>query len=202
MAKELNKELAQELMGIKGEVAGGPLKTDMEFVLTKMGKEGLARLEKELNDLGFPTKYKEINNVDFYPAGLRVLSLLAIKKVFGFDDEEIKEMGFIATKKSFFVRLLIRYYVSPEKVFFEKAPQLWQKQVTEGKLVPVEFNKEKKQAIVRLENINLHPVYCCYVQGYISGMLKMLIATNSITCQETKCSFKGDQYHEYLLKWQ
>ena len=203
MAKELNKELAQELMGIKGEVAGGPLKTDMEFVLTKMGKEGLARLEKELNDLGFPTKYKEINNVDFYPAGLRVLSLLAIKKVFGFDDEEIKEMGFIATKKSLIIKLFVRYFLSTERVFYKEAPRIWQKHWTKGTLVPIELNEKEKYAVLRLEDFELHPIYCSvYLRGYFSGILQMLIKTPKITCQETKCSFKGDQYHEYLLKWQ
>ena len=202
MQEELTKEYIQKLIEIRGKIGGTPFKTDMEFVLKEKGEEGLKKLEEELEKLGHPIKYKEIKSMEFYPAGLRALSLLAIKKTFGFDDKKIEEMGFFAVKVSFFVKLLLKYYISPEKVFFEKAPRLWSKQVTDGELVPIEFNKEKKQAVVKLININLHPVYCRYLQGYMSGILKMLIVTEKVTCQETKCAFRGDEYHEYLIKWE
>ena len=202
MQEELTEKSIQKLMEIKGRINGVPFKTDMEFVLKEKGEEGLKKLEEELKRMKHPIEYKKSRTTEFYPAGLRVLSLLTIKKIFDFDDKKIEDMGFFAVKVSFFAKLLIKYYISPEKVFFKKAPGLWRKQATEGELVPVEFDKKRKQAIVRLKNINLHPLYCRYLQGYISGILKMLIVTEKITCRETKCSFKGDEYHEYLIKWE
>ena len=199
---EIKKDEIKELMKVKIETRGVVLKTDGEYILEKEGEAGLKKLEAELKRLGYPIKYKEIETMAFYPAGLRALSLLAIKKTFNFDDEKIQEMGMVATKKSLIIKLFIRYFLSVQKVFFEEAPRIWQKHWTEGVLNPLELNEEKKYGILRLENFELHPLYCSvYLPGYFSGILQMLIKTEQITARETKCSFLGDKYHEYLLKW-
>ena len=201
--EEITKEEIEKLMNKEIETRGVVLKTDSEYILEKQGESGLKKLEAELEEMGQPIKYQEIKSMDFYPAGLRALSLLAIKKVFGFDDEEIKEMGFMATKKSLIIKLFVRYFLSTERVFYKEAPRIWQKHWTKGTLVPVELNEKEKYAVLRLEDFELHPLYCSvYLRGYFSGILQMLIKTPKITSQETKCSFRGDQYHEYLLKWQ
>ena len=201
--KEITKEEIKRLMEIKIETRGVVLKTDSEYILEKKGKAGLKKLEAELERLGYPIKYDQIGTMGFYPAGLRVLSLLAIKKVFNFDDEEIKKMGLVATKKSLIIKLFIRYFLSLRRVFFKEAPRLWRKHWTKGVLIPVELNEEKKYGILRLEGCNLHPIYCSsYLRGYFSGIVQMLIKSSKITCQETKCPFRGDEYHEYLLRWQ
>ncbi|MBM3258059.1 MAG: hypothetical protein FJZ05_02520, partial [Candidatus Nealsonbacteria bacterium] len=82
MDKETTKEAAQRLSKISGEVRGVAFKTDMEFVLKEKGKGGLKKVEDELKRIGFPIKYEEIKVMDFYPIGLRVISLMAIKEVF------------------------------------------------------------------------------------------------------------------------
>jgi len=200
--QEITKEEIEKLMEVKIETRGVVFKTDSECVLEEKGEKGLKELEAELEKLGHPIKYEKIKSMGFYPAGLRMLSLLVIKKIFNFDDEKIKEMGFLATKKSLIVKLFVRYFLSVERVFFKEAPRIWQKHWTRGTLVPVELDEKKKYAILRLEGFKLHPLYCSvYLRGYFSGILQMLIKTKEITCEETKCSFKGDEHHEYLLKW-
>jgi len=201
MNQELTKEVAKKLMEIKGEVRGVVFKTDTEYILKEKGREGLKKLEDELERLGFPTKFKEIKTMAFYPVGLRALSLLAIKKVFDFDNEKIKEMGFFATKISLIIKLFMKYFLSVQRVFLKEAPKIWRKHWTIGELVPVELDEEKKYAILRLKNFSLHPIYCCYLGGYFCGIMQMLIKTPQITFEETKCSFRGDEYHEYLIKW-
>jgi len=199
---EIKEDEVKKIMKVKIETRGVVLKTDGEYILEKEGEKGLKQLEAELKRLGHPIKYREIETMAFYPAGLRALSLLAIKKTFNFDDEKIQEMGVVATKKSLIIKLFIRYFLSVQKVFFEEAPRIWQKHWTKGILTPLKLNEEKKYAILKLENFDLHPLYCSvYLPGYFSGILQMLIKTNKITAQETKCSFRGDEYHEYLLKW-
>ena len=201
--EEITKEEIDKLIETKTQARGVVFKTDTEYILGEKGEEGLKKLEEELEKLGHPIKYKEIKSMEFYPAGLRALSLLAIKKTFGFDDKKIENMGLVATKKSIIVKLFVRFFLSLERVFFKEAPRIWQKHWTAGELVPVELNEEKKYAILRLENFNLHPLYCSvYLQGYFAGILQMLIKSPKMTCQETKCSLKGDEYHEYLLKWE
>jgi len=201
--EEITKEEISKLMEVKSQARGVVFKTDTEYILAEKGEEGLKKLEEELEKLGHPIKYKEIKSMEFYPAGLRALSLLVIKKTFGFDDKKIENMGLVATKKSIIVKLFIRFFLSLDRVFFKEAPRIWQKHWTAGELVPVELNEEKKYAILRLKNFNLHPLYCSvYLQGYFAGILQMLIKSPEMSCQETKCSFKGGEYHEYLIKWQ
>jgi len=202
MDKETTKEAAQRLSKISGEVRGVAFKTDMEFVLKEKGKGGLKKVEDELKRIGFPIKYEEIKVMDFYPIGLRVISLMAIKEVFNFDDEKIKNMGIYATKISLIVKLFVKYFFSIQRVFSKEAPKMWSKHYTISKLTPIELNEEKKFAVLQIEDLVLDPVFCVYLGGYFCGIIQMLIKTNKIDYQEIKCPFRGGKYHEYLLKWQ
>ena len=200
--EEISKEDINKLMETKIQVRGVVFKTDTEYILAEKGEEGLKKLEEELEKLGHPIKYREIKSMEFYPAGLRALSLLAIKKIFEFDDKKIENMGLVATKKSIIIKLFVRFFLSLERVFFKEAPRIWQKHWTVGELVPVELNEKKKYAILRLKNFDFHPLYCSvYLQGYFAGILQMLIKSSEMSCRETKCSLKGDEYHEYSIKW-
>ncbi|MCP6719277.1 MAG: hypothetical protein KJI71_03540 [Patescibacteria group bacterium] len=198
----ITKETIQKLMAVKGEVRGVVFKTDGEYVLKEKGEEGLRKLEEELKKLGTPIKYKEIKTMAFYPVGLRIISILAIKKVFDFDNERIKDMGLFATKISLIIKLFIRYFLSIQRVFFKEAPKIWKKHWTIGEMVPIELNEDQKYAILKIKDFNLHPIYCYYLRGYLSGILKMLVKTSKVISQETKCSFQEGKDHEYLLKWE
>lgn len=201
MNEELTREIAQKLMAIEGEVRGVALKTDAEYVLREKGETGLKAAEAELAAVGYPIKYKEIQTMDFYPVGWRALSLLAIKKALGFDNEKIKEMGLFATKVSLIIKLFVKYFFSTQRVFFKEAPGIWHKHWTVGELEPVELDEQKKYAILRVKGFNLHPIYCYYLRGYFSGIFQMIIKTSQITAEEKKCTLAGDEYHEYLFKW-
>ncbi len=201
MEQKLTKEQAQKLMNIKGEVRGVTFKTDIEYILREKGERGLKEVEQALEKLGVNLKYKDINTMDFYPVGLRVLSLLVIKDVFNFSNDKIKEMGLFATKVSLIIKLFTRYFLSLQRVFFKEAPRIWKKHWTVGTLLPVELNEKEQYAIIRLKNFNLHSIYCHYLGGYFCGVLQLIIKSTQITSEETKCSFLGDEYHEYLIKW-
>lgn len=202
MNQELTKELIQNLMKIEGEVRGVVFKTDAEYILYILrteGEKGLKEVEKELERLGQPIKYKEIDTMAFYPIGLRALSLLAIKKVFNFDDQKIREMGAAAPKTSLIIKLFMQYFLSIRKTIAQ-VPKMWRKHYTLGDLVPAELDEKKKILILRLKNLSLHPIFCCYLTGYFSKVVEMVVKA-PVSCQETKCVFRGDEYHEYLFKW-
>lgn len=192
----------KELSSIKGEVRGVALKTDGDYILKEKGKEGLEKLEKKLKDWGFEIEYEKINNMLFYPAALRIASLLAIKEVFEFNDQKMQDIGFYATKKSLIIKLFLKFFVSANRVFYKESVKIWKKHYTFGKLVPVELNEDKKYGIIRVEDFNLHPIYCSYLGGYFSGILQMLVRSSKINPEETKCFFRGQDCHEFLIKWQ
>ncbi len=202
MEDDLSKENIKRLLEIGVKARGVILKTDEEYILKEKGEEGLKKLEDELEKLGCPLKYKEIKSMEFYPAGLRIISLLAIKKVFNFDEKDFRRMGLFATKVSLIIKFFMKYFFSIQKVFSEESPKIWRKHWTTGEIVPVELNEEKKYGILKLKGINLHPIFCTfYLTGYFSGILQLLVKASEITCEEVKCSFRGDEEHEYLLKW-
>jgi hypothetical protein len=200
----LSKETIQELMNIKGEVRGVVFKTDREYVLKEKGEEGLKKLEDELEKIGVPIKYKNIEVMDFYPVGLRLISLLSIKKLFELSDKDIEEMGLFATKVSFIIKLFIKYFLSLQKVFFQEAPKIWKKHWTIGELAPQELNEKKKYGVIMVRDFQLHPIFCTYLQGYFCGILKMIVRSSEINCTEKRCNFTDagkTNCHEFLLKW-
>jgi len=201
MDEIINKETAKKLMEIKGEIRGMDLKSDADFVIKERGKEGLNKVEEELKEVGYPVEYEKLKTMGFYPGGLRALSLLAVKKALNFNDEKIREMGRYAIKVSFIVKIFIRYFSPISKFFFKETPKIWNKYWTAGEFIPVELDEKKKYAIVRVKNLNLHPIYCLYLEGYFSTFAHLVTGAEEINIEETKCVFRGDQYHEYLIKW-
>jgi hypothetical protein len=77
---------------------------------------------------------------------------------------------------------------------------MWEKYYTVGKLVPTELNEDKKFVKLRIENFNIHPIICPYLEGYFSTVVKMVI-NKPVSTQETQCVFKDGACHEFILKW-
>lgn len=117
---EITKEEIKKLMEVKGETRGVTFLIDHGYILKNKGEEGLKKVEEEIEKLGHPIKYKEIETFGYYPVGLRILSLLAIKKVFDFDDKKIEEIGFFGSKSSLITKFFIKYVFSPKKVFLQE----------------------------------------------------------------------------------
>ena len=199
MPEIINKEIAKELIKIKGEVRGVALKSHQDFIVKEKGKEGLKSLEREMEELGFPIKYKEIKIMEFYPIGLEAIALLAIKKLFNFEDKKFEEIGIFQSKLSWIIRLFMKYFSSLELIL-KKAHQIWEKYYTVGELKVVELNKKERYVIMRLENFNLHSLHCRHVKGYCENVIKMTIK-KPVTSEETKCPSLGDNYHEFIVRW-
>ena len=198
VTKTLTKELVQKLMEIKGETRGVVFKTDAGFVLREKGKKGLQEVEEELKNIGYPIEYEKMEPMVFYPVGLRALSLIVVQKVLNLSKEDIKRMGGLAPKASFIIRLFVRYFLSVKKTA-EKVSEIWERHYTAGKL-STQSHEEERYVILRLRDLTLHPLFCHYLEGYFSTILIMVVK-DPITSEETKCPFKGDKYHEYLLRW-
>ena len=199
MAEIINKGIAKEMMQIPGEVRGIALKSHQDFIIKERGRDGLIRLEKEMENLGFPVKYKEVKVMDFYPIGLEVIALLAIKQLFGFSDEKFEEIGIFQSKMSWIIKVFMRYFSSIDMVVKE-APNIWKRYYTVGSLKVVEYKKLEKRVVLRLENFKLHPLHCRHVKGYCENVVKMTVK-KSVSSKEIKCPFLGDDFHEFVLTW-
>ena len=201
MEEILTKEIANKLMEIKGECRGFAVKQDGEYILKLKGKEGLDKVEKKLEKVGFPIKYSKIESMKFYPAGLRALSLLAIKETFDFNDEGIRKVCAFQPKTSLIVRLFAKYFYSIPKIM-KKSQDMWKTYWNIGKLTFVEYNEKENYAILRIEDIDLHPVWCRCNEGYIASLTELVVGSGkNIKCRETKCPSKGDKFHEFLIEY-
>jgi len=200
MAIDFTKEAVEKIMKVKGEARGVHFKNDAEFVLKEKGEKGLAMVEKELSGMGCPIDYKKIDQFDFYPAGLRAVSLLAIQKTFNWPDEKIRELCEYSMGFSWVIRLLMKYFFSVEKVA-KNVSKTWSQYFTAGQVLVKEYDLEKKYAIIIIKDFDLHPIYCRCFEGVVPGVFKMVVSSKKIVCKEIECAFKGGKEHKFLMKW-
>jgi len=199
MGEIISKEELNRLMELSGEARGISLKGELDFILSDQGKDGVEKIEKLTSDLGHPIKYEKIKTMDFYPLGLEGIILLGARRILGYNDEKFQEMGKFESKTSIIVKLFMKYFYSVEKLI-KKVSEMWGKSCTVGEFKIIEHSKEKSFAILRLEKFELVPGHCQNLRGYLSGVVQMVVGS-SVVCEETKCTFRGDEYHEFLVKW-
>ncbi len=200
MTYQVTDEDINKILNAKGEVRGVVFKTDRRFIYDKAGEEGIKKVEEELEKMNCPFNYEEeADNMSFYPIGMRALSIIAISKAFNLSKEEIAQMGKNAPKFSLMIKFFMRYFLSAEKIM-EKAGEMWEKHYSSGRLEPVEMNIEERFIKARLYDIDLHPILCDYLIGYFSSVIKMGVGEET-KGEELACVHKGDEYHEFLIKW-
>lgn len=194
------EETVKELLQLKGEARGMSLKDDAAYVKAKEGEAGLRKVEEVLARWGCPIRYSEIKTLGFYPVGWRGISLLATREAFGWGDEEFRELGGFAPGNSLIVRVYTKFFHSIPLVV-SKASQMWGEYFTRGEFVVPDYNVEKKYAIVEIKELDLHPVFCRLMEGYLATIIKMVVKPEEIKCRETKCTFEGQDRHQFKLTW-
>ncbi len=193
----MKKKVIKELKELEGEARGIHLKNDAEYILKEKGKEGLEEVEKKLSLWGVNIRYSEIQNLKFYPAGWRSLSLLATKEVFDWEKEDIRKMCEFAAGVSFAVRLYLKYFYSVSKLL-EKVSRMWREYWSFGEVEVRNFKEEEKELELVVSDFNCHPIYCECMKGYLEGLGRMV--TKSKVKVEGECeSEKG--VHKYHVKW-
>lgn len=198
MKEIISKKELNELMKTKGKTIGVAIREHKEFILKEKGAEGLKKLEDTIVGLGYP-EYRKIKAMSFYPVGFYALTLIVAKRLFNFDDKKFEEMGRFNAKLSIIFRFFMRFLVSLDRAA-KGVSTMWRRYYTVGSLRTMEYDEQKRYVILRLENFNLHPLHCQVSKGYFSTILKIIVK-NPVTCQERKCVHRGDEYHEFLLKW-
>ncbi len=196
----VSKEDAERLMSIKGQVRGAVFETDAEYVRNKHGREALMKVETVMQDLGCELRYDQLSSMEWMPLGLRSISLLAMKELFEWSDEEVKAVGDAAPKHSFTVKLFMKFFISP-RMAFSHAPEYWTRHYDTGRLEAVAIDEEKRNAVVRLHEFTCHSVYCKYLEGYFGRLFKFMFPNSLVTIRETSCICNGDTCHEFIVDW-
>lgn len=199
MEQIISKQKLDELIKIKGEIRGVSIKNLQKYLIQEEGEEGFRKLEEAMASLGYPMMYRETKPLDFYPLGREAVILVVIRKLFDYDDEKFQDIGKFQSKYSLIVRTFLKYFVSLDKVAKE-APRFWRKYYTVGDLAITDFNKEKKYVIVRIENFNYVPEGCQIFIGFFPEIIQMITGEKT-KCEEKKCPFEGNEYHEFLITW-
>ena len=200
MEEIISKKELEELKKIKGEVRGIVIKTYGKFILKEEGGGGLKKLEDTIAELGYPIKYRKIRITNFYPLELEAIMLTVIKRLFNYDDKKFQEMGRFESKAdTMIIRFFMKYFVSLDTVT-KAVSKMWRTYFTVGDIKTVELNKEKRYVILRIENFYFIPILCENLKGYFQGITEMIVKSKA-TCEETKCVYRGDEYHEFLVRW-
>lgn len=195
----LTKKQADKIVELKGETRGVNLKIDLDFIIEKKDQPGLKKVENKMKELGHPLEYRKIKTMDFYPIGMEVLMLLVIEEVFNFGEQELKEMGTAVVKFSLLMKVFLKYLGSLSLIA-KQIPGIWQDHYTIGDLEMSDFSDKKRYVVLREKNFKIDPIYCKIHKGYFIKVAEMVVK-KPVTSKETKCMFKGDSYHEFLLTW-
>lgn len=199
MENIISKEEMDKWMNIEGKMMGDTIITKAEFVLTKKGEHGLKQIEEALKKAGHPVDYLRLEKLKLYPVGLEIAILVGMKRIFGFTDEDFREMGRIEAKLAIIMRLFMRYFVSLERIAKE-APKIWERVYTIGNLKISELNKKEKYLKIKLTDFPLTPILCRAHEGWFAELIHVVI-NKPVSCREIKCTFKGDEYHEFKVEW-
>ncbi len=194
------EENLEKLLNKEGRINGEVFHTQLEYIKKKKGEKGLDDFREKSVEMG---KEIDLRNMDFkkwYPVGLRAFSFAVMIKAFeGWGREELMECGYQAPKTSFVLKLALRYFISFEDVL-KKAPQLWRNHYDIGSLSVFRIDSEKKEAIIRIENFDISPLFCIFYLGYFQRVCE-LGGGNNISVEKIRCIHEGDSFHEYLVRW-
>jgi len=188
------------LINHKGKVKSETLKTDRKYVVERRGETVLRDIENEFKKLGLDFSYDDYIKKNFLiSVGLRAASLLLIRKICEFTDEDIVEMGSLAPKASIFTRIILKR-LSNIELLIKEIPRHWTRFYTVGKMVPFEYSGEKRFFILQLKDFDVHPILCDFYRGYCKGIMNLTGYTVKDVV-EHKCVHRGDAYHEFFITW-
>lgn len=170
---------------------------NIEYINRKRGEGGVELVLKELGNRGYQFDFRKMKKMDWVPLNVRVEFLKTVMDALEWDEERIKDMGVNAVKTSFIIRNFIGLFMNIKKLF-EIAPDMWQKHYTIGRLKNEEYTSGR--ALIVLEDFDIDPIICKYLEGYFEGVGR-LTGKKNMHVKEVKCTFKGDERHEFLVTW-
>ena len=197
--KSLEQQI-EEVKKVPGNVKGEAIKTIIPYIKKRKGEEGLKKVLKEANKFGVLIDLEEIKPLRMYPGYMPMVIILIAKDIFNWSDDDIFEMGYYSLRISFLIKFVITKIISVETIF-KNAPNYWKKHYDFGEFIPLELNKKEKYMIVATKGDDFHPLLCRFHAGYFKSLLMLVVNSDDVHIEETKCVHRGDEHHEYKLTW-
>lgn len=194
----ISKEELEKIKSFNGDAKGAALIEDFIFIRKEDGKEALKKIQDYMKGLGISLDFRRIKPKENYPLWINTVVLLAMKRLLNYNYEKFQKLGGFNARHNIFTRIFMRYFASMDMAA-EKAQEIWNSYYTVGKLEIPEYSRDKKYAILRLEDFP-YPGHCENFEGYFCNVVEMIIGKPG-KCEETKCTLKGDPYHEFKVTW-
>lgn len=193
--EEINK-----IKKLKGKIRGQEIKNHFKCIEELEGKETREKVEKKLDEFGMLPDYKKYKDFKWYPIKIDAAIILVAKEVLGWGTEELKEHGRNLAKISFVKKVFVKYFISIEKML-KNLDKVWEKYFNIGSF-EIKRGEEEKMFRIKIKDFDIHPSFCKVLIGYIAGSLSLIISSNKVEGIETKCTFKGDDFHEFILRYE
>jgi predicted hydrocarbon binding protein len=200
MNEKTFQEYADSLKLEPGRVKAEVVLMQKDYIFIKEGEDKWKMVADFMKEKGVPLEIDNIKAAEWVSDWKSSLMIAACKEVLGWRDEDVYEMGMYTPKASFLIKTVMQYIVSVD-ILFKNASIYWSKQQDFGDLKVVDYSKEEKYAVIRIYDYKTHPLNCVYLRGYFKGLISFAVRSNNITIEETKCTHKGDDYDEFLIKW-
>lgn len=187
---------------LKGRERGSDLIFLIEYIKRKQGEKGYRQLREFLagHEIDLPESEQVVDKMSWIPLSLTNALILGAVKLFGWQKGDIIEMGKASVSLNFTIKFFIKYFASIEKTF-KRAAQGWKNYFTIGRIEVVSLDKKNKRIKVRLKDFHQHKILCFYFIGTFSRIIGMAVGSKNVQGEETKCSFSGDNYHEFVFQW-
>ena len=197
----MSPEEIKQILNIEGQVRGDVLITDISYIKRISGPEAEKRVKEELVKIDSKIDFGKISKTSWYPVGWKVLILILTREVMKWTDQDLVDMGRFASKESFILKTLLRYFFSLERTFKESG-RFWSNYWEAGEFIPYKINEDDKYLIIRLKDFEVHPDLCLYFRGHFESIANLLLKSEKISVEEKKCSFRGDDFHEFEIRWE
>lgn len=199
---KITKEEADRLMKIEDKTRGALIETIEEYIVQKKGIEGLEKVKEKLEEIGYPMDFGKFSTFTWYQGALDILLIIVFLDVFDLDELVAFDLGRDSlVSNSLLVKLLLSRLVSFDTAI-KNAPKIWRYFSKLGEIRFTQYDKEKKFAILRLDNYaKLHVVAYHYVRGSLAKLIEMLTKSKNVKIEQTKSLYNDDSYDEFKITW-
>ncbi len=171
---------------------------NLDYIRLKRGEYGEKLVINELLKRGYNYDFRHMDKMAWVPIKVRKEFMQILNEELGWGNDKIYDMGYFAPQKSPIMKFFFGLFLSVNTAF-SNAPKMWEKHYNIGRLEVPEMGKNR--AIMVLKNVDIHPLYCEYLRGYFAGTTELVRGVKSAHVEENKCTFRGDEHHEYVVTW-
>lgn len=191
------KEKLNQLLKKEGKIRGGVILSHLEYIKRKQSQDGIKRLKKTFEEVDYTFNPDEIKSMEWVDASTSSIILLLAKNLFDWSNKDILSMGEFASKYLAVNKFFLDDLNSPKKLI-SVIGDYWRNVSNVGTMNVIDSGEDFVK--INLSDYDFHPVGCLFIAGYIRSVFSLTVK-GSVSIKETKCIHKGDDVHQFLVKW-